>query len=188
MDYADYICGASAGDNTTRNRPCHQEHVCDDVVALNNHILNEDACDYRTHFTIDGELALNDAISTRPPGAQLLGREWLGYDETRQRGVAQFNARPDFTNRHGTIQGGFLAAMLDSAAGITALAALPPNLSVVTVLLTTRFLKPARAGTITAMSRLTKHDEREIVVEIDLVDAKDVRVAEGTAHFRVIKR
>ncbi|MBR0777933.1 PaaI family thioesterase [Bradyrhizobium diazoefficiens] len=77
-----------------------------------------------------------------PPGAQLLGREWLGFDESGC-ALSRFQAQLAFTNRHGTIQGGFLAAMLDSATGICALATLSPDLTVVTTGLDTRFLKPA---------------------------------------------
>jgi acyl-coenzyme A thioesterase PaaI-like protein len=56
---------------------------------------------------------LNDAAADLPPGAQLLGREWLGFDESGH-ALIRFQAQLAFTNRHGTIQGGFLAAMLDS--------------------------------------------------------------------------
>lgn len=58
---------------------------------------------------------IDDAAT--PPGAQLLGREWIGFDESGQ-ALIRFQAQSAFTNRHGTIQGGFLAAMLDSATGI----------------------------------------------------------------------
>ncbi|WP_249140298.1 MULTISPECIES: hypothetical protein [Bradyrhizobium] len=48
----------------------------------------------------------------------------MGFDETGETASIRFQAQQSFTNRHGTIQGGFLAAMLDSATGIRALAAL----------------------------------------------------------------
>ncbi|WFU76059.1 hypothetical protein [Bradyrhizobium sp. CB2312] len=67
---------------------------------------------------------MSDATPNLPPGAQLLGREWVGFDEAGQ-ALIRFQAQLAFTNRHGTVQGGFLAAMLDSATGICALAAAP---------------------------------------------------------------
>ncbi|WP_439409553.1 PaaI family thioesterase [Bradyrhizobium sp. DASA03076] len=70
--------------------------------------------------------------------AELLGREWLGFDDAGQ-ALIRFQAQVAFTNRHGTIQGGFLAAMLDSATGVCALAKLSPDLTVVTSSLDTRF-------------------------------------------------
>ena len=50
--------------------------------------------------------------------------EWIGFDDTGEIGIIRFVADATFTNRHGTIQGGFLAAMLDSATGVRALAGL----------------------------------------------------------------
>jgi uncharacterized protein (TIGR00369 family) len=131
---------------------------------------------------------LSDTIANTPPGAELLGREWLGFDETGEIGLVRFEARDSFTNRHGTIQGGFLAAMLDSATGLRALAALPSHQTAVTRSLNTRFLKPARVGAITARARIVKHTERDIVVEAELVDAQGVTVADATAQLRIAER
>jgi uncharacterized protein (TIGR00369 family) len=120
-----------------------------------------------------------------PPGAQLLGREWLGFDETGETALIRFQALPSFTNRHGTIQGGFLAAMLDSATGLCALAALAPGLTAVTRSLDTRFVRPASPGPIMAKARVIEKSDSEIVVEAALVDAQNVTVAEAIARLRV---
>jgi uncharacterized protein (TIGR00369 family) len=130
---------------------------------------------------------VTDAAQTLPPGAQLLGREWLGFDESG-RALIRFQAQRAFTNRHGTIQGGFLAAMLDSATGICALAALPADQTVVTRSLDTRFLKPAGIGPITAKARVVDRTEGNMVVQADLVDAHDVIVADATARLRILAR
>ena len=122
-----------------------------------------------------------------PPGAQLLRREWLGFDESGQ-ALIRFQALPAFTNRHGTIQGGFLAAMLDSATGICALARLSPGLTVVTRSLDTRFLKPAAVGPITARARVIEQTERDMVVQAELVDVQDLTVAEATAQLRILAK
>ncbi|WP_407118661.1 PaaI family thioesterase [Bradyrhizobium sp. LMG 9283] len=135
-----------------------------------------------------GATDLNDAATHLPPGAQLLGREWLGFDETGQIALIRFQAQSGFTNRHGTIQGGFLAAMLDSATGIAALAALPPDLTVVTRSLDTRFLKPAAVGPITARTRVVERTDRDMVVQAELVDAGGVIVADATARLRVLTK
>jgi uncharacterized protein (TIGR00369 family) len=131
---------------------------------------------------------VSDIATDPPPGAQLLGREWLGFDETGETALIRFEARPSFTNRHGTIQGGFLAAMLDSATGMRALAALSPGLTVVTRNLDTRFLKPASTGPITARAKIVERTDREMVVEAALVDAQGVTVAEATARLRVLQK
>jgi len=129
---------------------------------------------------------LSEASADMPPGAQLLGREWLGFDG--EIATVRFEAQPLFTNRHGTIQGGFLAAMLDSATGLGALAALPATRTVVTRTLTTRFLKPARIGPITAKAKVISQTDRDMIVEADLIDANDVTVASATAELRVLDK
>jgi uncharacterized protein (TIGR00369 family) len=131
---------------------------------------------------------LSDAIANMPPGAELLGREWLGFDESGEIGLIRFEAKACFTNRHGTIQGGFLAAMLDSATGLRALAALPSHQTAVTRGLNTRFLKLASVGTITARARVVEHTERDIVVHAELVDAEGITVADATAQLRIVER
>lgn len=130
---------------------------------------------------------MTDAAANLPPGAQLLGREWLGFDEGG-RALIRFQAQPAFTNRHGTIQGGFLAAMLDSATGICALAALSPDLTVVTRSLDTRFLKPAAVGAITARARVVERTDRDMVVQAELVDANGITVADATARLRILAK
>ncbi|MGX1105340.1 MULTISPECIES: PaaI family thioesterase [Bradyrhizobium] len=129
---------------------------------------------------------LSEASADVPPGAQLLGREWLGFDG--ETATVRFEAQPLFTNRHGTIQGGFLAAMLDSATGLGALAALPATRTVVTKTLTTRFLKPARIGPITAKAKVISQTDRDMIVEADLIDANDVTVASATAELRILDK
>jgi uncharacterized protein (TIGR00369 family) len=134
---------------------------------------------------IDVSAAATDDL---PSGAQLLGREWLGFDETGKTAFIRFQARPSFTNRHGTIQGGFLAAMLDSATGLRALAALSPDLTVVTRSLDTRFLRPASVGPITARASIAERTDREMIVEATLVDLQGIAVADATARLRVIQK
>lgn len=129
---------------------------------------------------------MTGAAANMPPGAQLLGREWLGFDESGD-AVVRFQAQVAFTNRHGTIQGGFLAAMLDSATGVCALASLSPDLTVVTRSLDTRFARPAGVGVITARARVVEHTERDMVVQAELIDDRGVTVAEATACLRVLE-
>lgn len=131
------------------------------------------------------ETGLN-ASADVPPGAQLLGREWLGFDG--EFASIRFAAQSSFTNRHGTIQGGFLAAMLDSATGLGALAVLPESRTVVTKTLTTRFLKPARVGPITAKAKVVSQTDRDMIVEADLIDTDNVTVASATAELRILDK
>jgi acyl-coenzyme A thioesterase PaaI-like protein len=66
------------------------------------------------------------------PAAQLLGREVLSVDAETGVVNLRFVAKPEFANRHGSVQGGFLAAMLDSATGMALMLSLPPDMTAVT--------------------------------------------------------
>ena len=58
---------------------------------------------------------MSDHLKEMPPAAQLLGREIVSVDPHSGEVKLRFAARTEFANRHGTVQGGMLAAMLDSA-------------------------------------------------------------------------
>ena len=120
---------------------------------------------------------MSDHLKEVPPAAQLLGREIVSVDPQSGEVKLQFAARQEFTNRHGTVQGGMLAAMLDSATGNAVMARLPPHLTAVTTRLDTQFLKPAVVGTITATARLSHQDERSAEVQAELTDSAGQVVA-----------
>jgi uncharacterized protein (TIGR00369 family) len=122
------------------------------------------------------------------PGSAILGREWVSFDPASGAATLRFQARPEFANRHGTVQGGFLAAMLDSATGITLLATLPQELTAVTVSLDTRFERPAPVGVLTVEARVIAKDDRDATVEAEVLGADGVVVARGRARLRIRKR
>jgi uncharacterized protein (TIGR00369 family) len=122
------------------------------------------------------------------PGASLLGREWIGFEGDTQTALLRFHAKPEFANRHGTVQGGFLAAMLDSATGMALLAGLPPELTAVTIRLDTTFVQPAPLGQLAAKARVIARDERNATVEAELLDPSGTLVARATAELRIVRR
>ncbi|WP_315701362.1 MULTISPECIES: PaaI family thioesterase [unclassified Bradyrhizobium] len=131
---------------------------------------------------------MSDHLNETPPAALLLGREIIAVDP--QSGVVQlrFFADPKFANRHGTVQGGMLAAMLDSATGNAVMANLPQNQTAVTTRLDTTFVKPAALGPLTAKARVVKHDARSAIAEAELIDSSGQIVARACAELRVRER
>ena len=123
-----------------------------------------------------------------PPAAILLGRRLLDFDPERRVASVAFHARPEFANRHGTVQGGLLAAMLDSATGVALLACLTPEFTAVTVQLTTSFVKPAPIGPLHATARVVALDDRDAEVEAELATPEGEVVARATARLRVLRR
>jgi uncharacterized protein (TIGR00369 family) len=122
------------------------------------------------------------------PGSATLGREWVKFDAAAGAATLRFHMKPEFANRHGTVQGGFLAAMLDSATGITLLATLPPELTAVTISLDTKFERPASVGVLIVEARVTEKDDRDATVEADVLSPDGTIVARGRAKLRIRKR
>ena len=122
------------------------------------------------------------------PGAKLVGREVLEVDSSTGVVRLAFLARPEFANRHGTVSGGFLAAMLDSATAAPILAFLPADLTIVTTDLRVSFERPAPLGPLSASGRVTEKNDREVRSEAELSDPEGNAVARATATFRILRR
>ncbi|WP_246735060.1 PaaI family thioesterase [Bradyrhizobium sp. S69] len=131
---------------------------------------------------------MSDHLKEMPPAALLLGREIVSVDQQSGEVRLRFIARAEFANRHGTVQGGMLAAMLDSATGNAVMAKLPSHLTAVTTRLDTQFLKPAALGAVIASARITHQDERTAQVSAELTDSEGKIVATARAELRVRKR
>jgi uncharacterized protein (TIGR00369 family) len=131
---------------------------------------------------------MSDHLRELPPAAQLLGREILSVDPDSGEVKLRFTATEQFANRHGTVQGGMLAAMLDSATGNAVMARLPSHLTAVTIRLDTQFLKPSALGAMIATARLVHQDERSAEVVAELTDSHGQTVATARAELRVRAR
>lgn len=131
---------------------------------------------------------MSEHLRQLTPAARLLGRELLAVDPGAGTIRVRFFARDDFANRHGSVHGGFLGAMLDSLASNAVLAALPPDRTLVTTRLDTRYLKPAALGEIIGSARVVSRGDRDAVVEGELTDVSGRVVATARAEFRVMAR
>jgi uncharacterized protein (TIGR00369 family) len=123
-----------------------------------------------------------------PPAALLLGRKMIRHDQAREEAVIEYQAKPEFTNRHGTIQGGFLTAMLDSATALTLIANLPEGFTAVTHRLDSTFLKPAPIGRLIATATVQDRSTRDAKVTAELATEDGLIVARARSHLRILKR
>lgn len=121
------------------------------------------------------------------PLAALLGREVVSSDAGGQVRV-QFRPSSELTNRYGTIQGGILGAMLDSALSLAVVATLPEGSSPVTVSLTTQYFKAAKPGLLEAHARVLESTRTLAHAEADLYDDSGNRLAHAIATLRIISR
>ena len=131
---------------------------------------------------------MSNRLNEISPAAVLLGREIVSVDTESGEVRLRFLADRQFSNRHGTVQGGMLAAMLDSAAGNAVMANLPSDRTAVTTRLDTTFVKPAALGPLTAIARLVKLDDRSASAEAELIDGSGQVVARARAELRVRER
>lgn len=129
----------------------------------------------------------NPHLAETPPAARMLGREIERIDAD---GTAhlRFLARPEFANRHGSVQGGLVSAMLDSATSAVLLAQLPPELTSMTVRLEVEFLRPAPLTALSAKAWLMSRDERSATTRGELRDPDGNVVATATAQLRILPR
>lgn len=122
-----------------------------------------------------------------PPCARLLGWELKAIDAERGTIRVEFDARPDFLNPMGTIQGGFLCAMLDDTLGPAAAALLGGSAFSQTLELKTTFLRAARPGKLYGDGRVL-HRGRDIVfLEGSLSTADGTLIAVASATARVVQ-
>jgi len=128
----------------------------------------------------------DDPLTQTPPAARLLGRRIVSTD--RRAGVVEleFQALPEFANRHGGVMGGMLAAMLDSTVGCAAVATLGGQ-SVVTLTMHVTYLRPAAIGTIHARGRVVHRGGSIAFAEGELRDRSGEVAASATATLRIVR-
>lgn len=130
---------------------------------------------------LDGELPM-------PRAAETLGARIVETDTVAGTIVVEFEAKEEFTNPVGNIQGGFLAAMLDDTMGPALTATLGENEFAPTLELKTNFIAPAKVGKLIGYGRIVSKGSSVCVLEGELKQ-EGVLVAKSsaTALIRKIK-
>jgi uncharacterized protein (TIGR00369 family) len=121
-----------------------------------------------------------------PPVAQLLGFKLLDIDPEHGTIRAQFNAKPEFLNPVGQVQGGMLAAMLDDTLGPALVARLPPGHFAPTLELKTSFIAPAAVGKLICEGRVVHMGKSIAFLEGKLTDESGRLIATATATARIM--
>jgi uncharacterized protein (TIGR00369 family) len=121
-----------------------------------------------------------------PPVAALLGWTLLAVDPEQGTIRVQFEAKPDFLNPAGTIQGGILTAMLDDTMGPALVATLGADQFAVTLELKTSFIRPAKVGILIGEGRVVHRGGTVCFLEGSLRDPEGALVATATATARLV--
>jgi uncharacterized protein (TIGR00369 family) len=96
------------------------------------------------------------------------------------------DVRPHHLNLMGTLHGGMIATLADTATGLALRSALEEGWTFTTTHLAVTFLAPGREGRALARGRVVKSGRRFGYAEADVVDGEDRLLARATATFAVI--
>lgn len=122
-----------------------------------------------------------------PGAAATLGWALRRVDADRGEIEVSFEAREEFANPLGVVQGGFLAAMLDDALAEAVATTLEPDQFAVTLDLNVSFLRPAAPGRLTGTGRVLHRGGSIAFLAGDLRDAAGTVLATATATARIIR-
>ena len=121
-----------------------------------------------------------------PPAAETLGWELIREDPAA--GTVEIAFRPGeaFLNPHGTVQGGFVAAMLDDTMGpafvtLTDGACIPS-----TIEMNVTFIRAVKPGRVIGKGRVVSRGKTIVFLEGELFDEEDNLLARATSSARIV--
>jgi uncharacterized protein (TIGR00369 family) len=121
-----------------------------------------------------------------PPVARLLGARILRVDPSAGELDVQYEARPEFANPAGGVQGGMLGAMLDDLTAGLVDSTLSAGEAPATVSLNLSYLRPARLAPLEGRARLMRRGRDVCHVSGELLQEGRV-VATAVAVCSIIK-
>ena len=120
------------------------------------------------------------------PIAGLLGIEIVAAEPEEVRGTLPWRA--DLCTSGGILHGGALMAFADTLGGVCAFLHLPEGAGTATVESKTNFFRPVRDGVVIGVARPLHVGRSFIVVQTDVADGEERRVAQTTQTQAVITR
>ena len=130
-------------------------------------------------LTMDQLLA---RLHDRPqPSARWFGQRILSVDGKQGRVEATFSATADFASSAGTIQGGFVAAILDDLCALAAIVKADAPILIPTIDFAVRFFAPILPGPLIGRAHCVKLGRRIAFLESSLFDENETRLASMSA-------
>ncbi len=121
-----------------------------------------------------------------PPASKLLGWTLESFDQEAGTVALSFDAKPEFTNPGGNIQGGFLAAMLDDTMGPAVVVKSGGRFYAPTLTFSLNYLKPVFPGRVRAEARCVRLGKTIAYMEGVLYDSEGEPAVTATCCSRVI--
>jgi uncharacterized protein (TIGR00369 family) len=122
-----------------------------------------------------------------PPAASTLGFKLIEVDPQQGTISIQFEAKQEFSNPLGNVQGGFLAAMLDDTLGPALVATLPKDHFAPTIELKVNFIRAAKPGRIVGTGRIVSKGGTIAFLAGELKSEQGELLATATATARIVK-
>ena len=132
-------------------------------------------------LTDEEMLARFSNSKNRPPCTETLGMRLTHVDQAKMTARFDFEARQDFANPTGAIQGGFIGAMLDEAMSTAAIIASNITMNAPTLEMKVSFLRPLFVGKASAEARILKWGRTTCFIEAELFDPEGQLVAKASA-------
>jgi uncharacterized protein (TIGR00369 family) len=116
-----------------------------------------------------------------PPAAELLGWELIAEDP--EAGTIEIAFHPDgrMLNPQGSVQGGFVAAMLDDTMGPALVSMSGGTLMPRSIDLNVSFLRPVKPGRVIGRGRVVKAGQSVVFLEGELFDLEGNLLARATS-------
>jgi uncharacterized protein (TIGR00369 family) len=153
-------------------------------------VTTPDAPDDKPRVSDAEMLARFQTSKKRPACSETLGMQLTAVDQAAMTARFSFEARAEFANPTGAIQGGFICAMLDEAMGTAAIIASNVTMNAPTLEMKVSFLRPLFIGKATAEAKILKWGKSTCFIEAELFDPNGQLVAKasGTQAPKLFKR
>jgi uncharacterized protein (TIGR00369 family) len=123
-----------------------------------------------------------------PAASALLGWTLLAINREAQTVEVGFELDDRFVNPGGTIQGGFVAAMLDDTQGPALFGTSEGKIYAPTIDFHITFIRPARPGKFVGKGRVVNLGKTIVITEADLYDEAGELLAKGSFTNRRMER
>lgn len=133
---------------------------------------------------------MSESIFSRfpaPPAARTLGWELIHEDPDAGTIEIAFHPGEAFLNPHGTIQGGFVAAMLDDTMGPALVSKTQGACVPASIDLNVSYLKSVKPGRVVARGRVVGMGKTIAFLEAELFDEEGELLARATSSARIMR-
>ncbi len=117
----------------------------------------------------------------RSPSAELMGSEFVSFDEETATATVRYTPPPSFASPRGAVQGGLIGGFLDEVMGTALLAATDGELLPLNLDMNMTFARMVPMETITAKGRVIRVGRRVAFLEGELFDKDGNLLARATS-------